>query len=94
VTLKSTAHTVEMALETYVLDNGDYPNGENLNAAALSEILIQAGVMSSVPTNPFTGSAVSATDSKGLLDYSKTDTGYTLLVYGSNTDTPIETISR
>jgi len=93
-TFKSTAHTIEMALETYVLDNSDYPPGENINAAALSETLIEAGLMSTPPTNPFTGNAVAASDTKGVLDYSQTTTGYTLVVYGNDPDTPIATIVR
>lgn len=93
-TFKSTAHTIEMALETYVLDNSQYPSGQNINAAALSELLIEAGLMSTPPTNPFTGNAVTATDTKGVLDYTQTATGYTLLVYGNDPDTPIATIVR
>jgi type IV pilus assembly protein PilA len=93
-TLKATTHTIEMALETYILDNSAYPDGQNISAAALSEILIAAGLMSTPPTNPFTGNAVAATDTKGTLDYTQTATGYTLVVYGNDPDTPIATIVR
>jgi prepilin-type N-terminal cleavage/methylation domain-containing protein len=93
-TLKSTAHTLEMALETYLLDNSDYPSGENITGAALGTTLIEAGLLSTMPKNPFTGNALSETDTKGSLDYSQTDSGYTLIIYGSDPDTPIETIVR
>jgi general secretion pathway protein G len=91
---KSTAHTLEMALETYVLDNGDYPSGTNVSASELVETLMTAGVLSSVPINPFTGKSISETDTKGRLSYTQTESGYTLQVYGSDSDTPIATLVR
>ena len=91
---KSTAHTIEMALETYVLDKGAYPSGQNVSASALVETLMTAGLLTTVPINPFTGKAIAETDAKGRLSYSQTASGYTLTVYGSDTDTPIATLVR
>ena len=91
---KSTAHTIEMALETYVLDNGNYPSGQNVSAPELVETLMTAGLLSTVPTNPFTGKAIAETDTKGLLSYNQTTSGYTLTVYGNDTNTPIATLVR
>ena len=55
---KSTAHTIEMALETYVLDKGTYPSGQNVSSSALVETLMTAGLLTTVPINPFTGKAI------------------------------------
>lgn len=92
-TLKSTAHTLEMSLETYAMDNGDYPDGQNLTAESLSETLISAGVMSNIPINPFTNKAFDASDTKGKITYTKTATGYAMTLYGNDT-APIATLVR
>ena len=93
--LKSSAQTIQIALETYFLGHGVYPTGP-LDIGALTTTLETDNALTTAPRNPFTGQPCSASDTQGRVTY-QTDAGathYTLTIYGSNAQAAIETLTN
>lgn len=83
--VKSVAHTIEMALETYYLTEGEYPEGTDLTLDSLATTLITNDSLSAVPDNPFTGTDYTSADTSGKITYTKdSDTEYSITAYGVN----------
>ena len=84
--VKSLAHTIQLALESYYLSHQTYPNGTDMSLADLVQLLQNSGELSSIPKNPFTGAAYTATDQKGSMSYSflSQTERYSLTVYGND----------
>lgn len=92
--VKSVARTIQLAVEGYKFDEGDYPTGKKVTMAALAKTLSDSGDLSQLPKNPYTGKAYTATDTKGKIDYSKTSDGYELKVYGNSNTELLETLQH
>lgn len=87
--VKSLAHSVQLGIESYFMNQGSYPTGTDVSLSELSTTLSEAGVFGATPKNPFTGEVYSETDTSGKIvyTYDSTTQSYTLQVYGvGNTD--------
>lgn len=89
--LKGIAQTLQFSLETYILNNGDYPPGEAVDLATLSEILIQSGDLTKIPVNPYTKKTYTALDTNGkiIYGYDNNSQTYSILAFGEDLETPI-----
>lgn len=89
--VKSTVHSIQVAVEAYGAAHGTYPAGSDLDLPALVTILSASGELSRVPVNPFTGALYSSNDASGKILYSydaSTDV-YTISGYGLGNTAPI-----
>ncbi len=93
--IKASAQTVQVALETYFLDRGSYPTGTE-DIDTLITTLESDASLSTAPINPFTGRACTAQDTLGKLIYTGDSAGthYTLTVYGHDAQTPLTTLQN
>ena len=85
--VKAVMHTVQLAVESYQMENDVYPLGKNIPLESLSKnYLIQGGYLAAVPKNPFTGKEYVDADTAGKIVYSYDDTNgkYTLTGYKRN----------
>jgi prepilin-type N-terminal cleavage/methylation domain-containing protein len=94
--LKSTCHTIQVALESYFLTNANYPNGNNLHIADLLTILQNSGELINPPQNPFTNKTFSSSDSSGKITYTyEPETNiYTIIAKGINNQQTIFTLQN
>ncbi|MGE4170470.1 MAG: type II secretion system protein [Candidatus Margulisiibacteriota bacterium] len=92
-TLKSVSHTFQMALESYHLENGNYPLGTGLSIKGLSDALIQTQDLKKTPINPYTGKAFTDSDTAGTGSYTSNGSGYSLTFYGESTAETIIQVS-
>lgn len=82
--VKSVMHSVQLAIETYNMENLTYPIASNLPIKNLVDNYLKAGgYMTEVPKNPFTGAEYTASDVAGkiIYDYSNLTGKYTLKGY-------------
>lgn len=79
----SIAHNFQNGIESHFLDRSTFPEGTNLTAVALFDLLNPAGYMKSLPRNPYTGLGYQASDENGKILYtSDNDAGtYSLIGY-------------
>jgi len=69
--VKSVMHSVQTAVEAYNMENGSYPVAAGVTLKELHENYLKvAGVMNTVPKNPFTGKEYTEADSAGKVIYS------------------------
>ncbi|MFA5880147.1 MAG: type II secretion system protein [Candidatus Margulisiibacteriota bacterium] len=89
--LKTTSHSLEMAIESYYLTAGSYPEGSNLAVTELVSTLKSSGELTKDPVNPFTGKIYTAQDASGKIVYNATDNNekYSLTAYGKNNETVV-----
>ncbi len=93
--VKSTAHTFQVALESYFMSEGTYPQ-QNLSVESLSDFLITSGSLKKIPVNPFSGQSYTDSDASGKISYQfdSSTGGYTLLGYGSGNKKVITTLQN
>ena len=85
--VRAVAHAIQLALESYYVDHGAYPTGNNLGVVETYGILVTEGQMTKKPKNPYTGKDYVADDAQGQIVYSQGATGgYSLKAYGRTTD--------
>ena len=87
VAVKSVMHSVQLAVESYNMENEAYPMGNNISLKELYDnYLSQGGYMAQVPLNPFTGKAYAEADQAGKIIYFYDDTSgaYKLVGYKRN----------
>ncbi len=90
--VKGVMHTVQLAVESYQMENEVYPLGTNIPLESLAKnYLIGGGYLASVPKNPFTGAEYTDADTAGRIIYNYDDaTGaYTITGYKRNGTTKI-----
>ena len=94
--IKNVAHGLQLAVESYFLSHGTYPQGSQSPAATLISILQQSGEYTQTPTNPFTGSAFQTSDTTGKMTYTADNTAgtYQLSVYGSDASQSIAVLEN
>ena len=80
--VKAAVLTLQTALESYSSENYAYPDG-SLDAAALSQVLIADGFLTSPLKNPYTQSTYQPSDQAGKISYTSSDGGasYSLIAY-------------
>ncbi|OGC23835.1 hypothetical protein A3J90_00890 [candidate division WOR-1 bacterium RIFOXYC2_FULL_37_10] len=97
VSVKSIMHSIQLAVESYNMENMVYPVAKNIPVKSLCEnYLIGGGYIGSVPKNPFTGKEYQDSDSAGkiIYDYSEVDDTYVLTGYKRNGTTKILELSN
>ncbi len=68
--VKAVMHSVQLAIESYNMENEAYPMGTNISLKDLCEnYLMAGGYVSSIPKNPFTGKEYSEGDKAGKIVY-------------------------
>ena len=68
--VKAVMHSVQLAIESYNMENEAYPMGSNITLRELIDnYLIQGGYVNSLPINPFTGKQYTGSDSAGKIMY-------------------------
>ncbi|NQY73651.1 MAG: prepilin-type N-terminal cleavage/methylation domain-containing protein [Candidatus Margulisbacteria bacterium] len=82
VSLKSLMYSLQTAIETYHLSNGQYPEGSSVTALELVDVLADSGEWNQVPQNPFTGTVYVLENASGKILYSQKGDQYTLQGYG------------
>lgn len=93
--LKSSAHTLQVGLESYFLQTGHYPEG-NLDIEALTTALRGEEAIHTAIINPFTGNAATAADASGRISY-QSATGsshYVITVMGEGNASTVTTIEN
>ncbi len=95
--VRSTMHSIQLALEAYNMENETYPVVKNLDLESLCTNYLSAGsYVPGVPKNPFTGKTYTAKDSAGKIIYSFDDASgkYTLIGYKRDGKTKIMELSN
>ncbi|MFC1770769.1 prepilin-type N-terminal cleavage/methylation domain-containing protein [Candidatus Margulisiibacteriota bacterium] len=89
--VSSVAHSLQMAVESYYLNNSSYPDGTDLAITELITKLQDSGELTKMPKNPFTGQAYTATDPSGkiLYSYNSGTDSYIFRVYGLGNENEI-----
>lgn len=93
--LTGTIHGLQLAVESYRLDNGHYPTGNEVVASSLSTTLESDGYLRQTPINPYTGAAYTSSDESGQIKYtydSESDT-YHIKGYGPGNATAVVDVS-
>jgi len=73
--VKAVMHSVQLAVESYQLENETYPMDRNLPLESLGRnYLMGAGYLATVPKNPFTGLEYKDSDLAGKIIYDYDDT--------------------
>ncbi len=67
--VRAVMHTLQLAVESYAVDEGVYPELSAASVDELYEVLSENGYLRSLPKNPFTGSGYSSADSAGQVTY-------------------------
>ena len=80
--VQSATQSIQLALETYYLDQGTYPQASSMGT--LLDLLLNNGDLKTIPKNPFTGDHFSDLDESGLIQYEESSGSYELSVYGKN----------
>ncbi|OGC07660.1 hypothetical protein A2526_00030 [candidate division WOR-1 bacterium RIFOXYD2_FULL_36_8] len=95
--VKSVMHSVQLAVESYNMENMVYPVGKSISVRNLCEnYLMSGGYIGSIPKNPFTGKEYENNDVAGKIvyDYSEVDDKYVLTGYKRNGTTKILELSN
>jgi prepilin-type N-terminal cleavage/methylation domain-containing protein len=82
--MQSVAHSLQMAVESYSLNQGAYPDGDNTPILDLVNVLKEDGDLTKVPKNPFTGKTYTSSDSSGQIYYTvnSEDNTYSFVGFG------------
>lgn len=95
--VKAVMHSVQLAVETYNMENNTYPIAGKISLKALYDEYLQPGeYLSEIPKNPFTNKFYSDGDSSGKILYSY-DAGkniYTITGYKRNGFSKVQELSN
>lgn len=68
--VKSVMHSMQLAIESYNMENTFYPVGSGISLRQLcDDYLMEPGYVAKLPKNPFTGKEYEGTDSAGRIIY-------------------------
>lgn len=89
--VKSVMHTLQLAIETYSIDEGIYPAGNKLTVEDLFLVLTDGEYLKKIPRNPFTKANYTASGASGQIYYSydNIENTYALEGYGRKQDKTI-----
>jgi len=85
--VKAVMHSIQLAVESYNMENEAYPMGSNIPMRELIDnYLMQGGYVTTIPKNPFTGKEYVASDKAGKIIYVYDDStaSYKLVGYKRN----------
>ncbi|MBH37594.1 hypothetical protein CL658_00995 [bacterium] len=85
--LKQTAYSIQMAIETFFLYHGTYPNLYAIET--LIDLLMDEVFIKQIPINPFTNKPLTNNDSSGKITYifDASNNRYTIEVYDKKNET-------
>lgn len=94
--VKSVMHTLQLAIESYSIDEGNYPAGNKLTVEDVYPALAEDNHLKKIPKNPFTKENYSAGDTAGQIyyTYDENENTYTLEGYGRKQDKIILALSN
>ena len=76
-----------VSIEQYYFINQTYPTGSNVSISLVLDQLQASNIITTVPTNPFTGTPYSSSDQSGLVRYELFGTDeYRIQLYGNNNE--------
>jgi prepilin-type N-terminal cleavage/methylation domain-containing protein len=80
----STTHSLQMAVESFYLNNSKYPTGTDIEITELITTLKTSGELTKTPKNPFTGQLYTSSDTSGkiIYNYSSETDSYAINAYG------------
>ena len=83
--VKNHCHTLQLALESYYLSQGHYPEGTQVSLYELAQTLISAKQLNTIPKNPFTHAPYARNEPSGAIHYSLAPDSqtYSLTAYGA-----------
>ena len=92
--LKQTLYVIQMGIETFFLEQGYYPEATSIDS--LLEILNSSDYLKKNPTNAYTNTTFSDTDTSGLITYSfnNSENNYTLSAYNKHNESIILTLEN
>ena len=92
--LKQTAYSIQMAVETFFLYHGVYPNLNSIEQ--LLALLNQESLIKQIPKNPFTKEPFSSLDPSGKVTYVYDESAqlYQLEVYDKSNETVLLMLSN
>jgi prepilin-type N-terminal cleavage/methylation domain-containing protein len=67
--VKTVVYTLQMAVESFFLSTGEYPQDAHLLSSQLMAMLVESGDLRKTPNNPFTGKPYSQNDASGDIFY-------------------------
>jgi general secretion pathway protein G len=85
--VKAVMHSIQLAVESYNMENEAYPMGNNIPLRELIDnYLVQGGYVTAIPKNPFTGKEYTVSDNAGKIIYIYDDStaSYKLIGYKRN----------
>ena len=85
--VKAVMHSIQLAVESYNMENEVYPMGNNIPLRDLIDnYIVQGGYVTAIPKNPFTGKEYRASDTAGKVIYIYDDStaAYKLIGYKRN----------
>ena len=84
---KSNVRSIMVSIEQYYFINQVYPAGTNVAISSVIDQLESFDIITSTPTNPFTGTAYTSSDQSGLVRYELLATDeYRIQLYGNNNE--------
>ena len=84
---KSNVRSIMVSIEQYYFINQTYPTGSNVSISLVLDQLQASNIITTVPTNPFTGAPYSSSDQSGLVRYELFGTDeYRIQLYGNNNE--------
>eukprot|EP01047_Picozoa_sp_COSAG01_P000137 COSAG01_NODE_2_length_63927_cov_1357.611941_22_plen_143_part_00 len=94
--LKTTAHTIQMAIESYHMSTSKFPDSSQSDINKLCTLLETQDCLNEVPKNPFTNKAFNASDPSGKIAYSydKNTDKYMLKIMGHKNKDNILTLEN
>ncbi|MCX5749519.1 MAG: type II secretion system protein [Candidatus Saganbacteria bacterium] len=94
--VKSVMHSVQLAVESYNMENETFPIATEIPIKTLYENYLSAIGYTTVPKNPFTGKAYAASDTAGkiIYTYDAAKNGYTITGYKKNGTSKVQELTN
>jgi general secretion pathway protein G len=95
--VKSVMHSVQLAVESYNMENEAYPMGSGISLRELCDnYLLQNGYLTSVPKNPYTGNDYGDNEKAGKITYQYDDQSgaYKIIGYKRNGFSKLQELSN
>ena len=80
-------HALHYAIESYFLDNEQYPDSKNIET--LIDTLIKEKYLKKEPKNPYTKQEFTQDDSSGKIQFLRSNDSFSLRIFGRNNDSII-----
>lgn len=85
--VRSVMHSVQLAIESFNMENTYYPQGSNISIKQLcDDYLVEPGYLAAIPKNPFTGREYQDADNAGRIVYLYNDAKGTYVLTGYKRD--------